>query len=342
MSTSLPGLAQLARLQDHVVSRSQLAGIGADYQVVDRRTRAGTWQLFGPRVVVLHNGRLTREQRWWAAYLHGSLDDVGRPVRAALCGLTAIEAGGLVGFEAPVLHVVVEHGRQVTDLESRQLTVRVHETRLFETTEVHPTRQPPRLRLPRSIVQCASDAAIRQPDRARSIIAAAVQQRLVRPEAMRRYAVARRTLPGRRLLLETISDAQGGAHSLPELEFLRGVRSTGLPEPRRQRALQRANGTWYLDNDFGDYLVTIEVNGLQHYEQIATESDEFRRAVLEIGGRLVVGVSSYAVRHQIARCMIITAEALISRGYRPPRETAQRLDALWERAGWTRENLLAS
>jgi hypothetical protein len=342
MSISLAGLARLARLQDEVVSRSQLVGIGADHQVVARRTRAGAWRPLGPRVVVLHSGPLTREQRWWAAYLHASLDDDGRPVRAALCGLTAIEAGGLVGFETPVVHVVVEHGRQVKDLESPQMTVRVHETRHFEPAEVHPTLQPPRLRLPRSVVQCASDVALRQPDRARSIIAAATQQRLVRPEAMRRYAVARRTLPGRRLLLETISDAQGGAHSLPELEFLRGVRSTGLPEPRRQKALQRANGSWYLDNDFDHYLVTIEVNGLQHYEQIATESDEFRRAVLEIGGRLVVGVSSYAVRHQIARCMIITAEALISRGYRPPPETARRLDALWERAGWTREDLLAS
>jgi len=342
MSSSLTGLAQLARLQDQVVSRSQLAAIGADHQVVVRRTRAGTWRRLGPRVVVLHRGPLTREQRWWAAYLHASLDDDGRPVRAALCGLTAIEAGGLIGFDTPVVHVVVEHGRQVNDLESSQMTVRVHETRHFEPAEVHPTLQPPRLRLPRSVVQCASDVAIRQPDRARSIIAAAVQQRLVRPEAMRRYAVARRTLPGRRLLLETISDAQGGAHSLPELEFLRGVRGAGLPEPRRQKTLQRANGSWYLDNDFGEYLVTIEVNGLQHYEQIATESDEFRRAVLEIGGRLVVGVSSYAVRHQIARCMIITAEALISRGYRPPPETARRLEALWERAGWTREDLLAS
>ncbi len=37
---------------------------------------------------------------------------------------------------------------------------------------------------------------------------------------------------------------------MPELDFLRGLRRAGLPEPTRQTRLRRANGTWYLDNDF--------------------------------------------------------------------------------------------
>ena len=48
--------------------------------------------------------------------------------------------------------------------------------------------------------------------------------------------------------------------------------------------LQRADGTWYLDNDFADFLVTVEVNGLQHYEQTLREADDFHRAVLQIAG----------------------------------------------------------
>lgn len=154
--------------------------------------------------------------------------------------------------------------------------------------------------------------------------------------------MSRRTLPGRRLILETISDAQGGAHSLPEQRYLRCLRRAGLPEPRRQRVLQRADGRWYLDNDFTDYLVSVEVNGIQHYEQTLRELDDFRRAVLQIGGRIVVDLSSYAVRHNPDACVVLTAEALSAHGYRPPPRTAALLDGCRARLGWTNETLRAS
>jgi hypothetical protein len=137
----------------------------------------------------------------------------------------------------------------------------------------------------------------------------------------------RRTLPGRRLVLETIDDAAGGAHSLPELELLRGLRAAGLPEPARQRKLQHADGTWYLDNDFTAYLVTVEVNGIQHYEQLLREADDFQRAVLQISGRIVVDLSSYAVRHQQEQSMLLIAESLVSHGWQPSPRAVRVLTA---------------
>ena len=238
--------------------------------------------------------------------------------------------------------MVVQHGRQVNDLILPGLRVVVHETRLFDAEAVHPIRMPPRLRLPRAVVESASDVVRKQPGRARAMLAAAVQQKLVRADDLRIVAAGRRTLPGRRLILETISDAQGGAHSLPEMHFMRGLRRAGLPEPRRQRKLQRADGTWYLDNDFADFLVTVEINGLQHYEQTLREADDFRRAVLQIGGRIVVDLSSYAVRHELPRAMLLIAEALTSHGYRAPAATLRRLEQLRAVTGWDASTLRAS
>lgn len=340
MTRSLPGLELLARRQADVVTRAQLAALGADRHLVARRIEAGVWRSLGPRVVVLHRGQLTRTQQWWVGVLHATLDTPS--TRAALCGRTAAEAGGLTGFETATIHVAVDHGREVDDLVNGNVAVQVHQTRHLTDADVQPARTPLRLRLPRAVVEAASDVAVRRPDAARAILAASVQQGLVRPESLRRFAVSRRTLPGRRLVLESIDDAAGGAHSLPEQQFLRGVRRAGLPEPRRQRVLQRPDGRWYLDNDFADFLVTVEVNGLQHNEQLHRDKDDFRRAVLQIGGRIVVDLSSFAVRHQIARCMLLTAEALQAHGYRPAPATRRRLKTYRARLGWDADSLRAS
>lgn len=348
MTRTPPGLDLLARRQDDVVSRAQLADLGVDRHMVSRREAGRVWRPVGPRAVLLHHGPLTTKQRWWVAIVHGALPHSTRagscegPPTVALSGLSAAEAGGLTGFETSVVHIAVAHGREVEDLDHPVVRVRIHQTRHLEEREVHPTLTPPRLRLPRAVVSSASDVALDRPNRARALIAAAVQQRLVRPAELLAAAAGRRTLPGRRLLLETISDAAGGAHSLPEIGFLRGLRAAGLPEPTRQRKLQRADGTWYLDNDFDEYLVTVEVNGLQHYEQLLREADDFQRAVLQITGRIVVDLSSHAVRHQIERSMLLTAEALAAHGWVPSGKAVRMLAQYRDRLGWDSRTLRAS
>jgi hypothetical protein len=348
MTTTPPDLDRLARSQLEVVSRAQLAALGVDRHMIARREANRVWRPLGPRAVVLHRGVLTREQRWWVGVLHGDLREVTgieRPPElpvVALTGLSAAEAGGLAGFETRVVHVAVKHGREVEDLNDAAVRVTVHQTRHLDRSEVHPTLRPARLRLPRAVVESASQVAIERPGRARALIAAAVQQRLVRPRDLRAFATMRRTLPGRRLVLETINDAAGGAHSLPELELLRGLRAAGLPEPARQRKLQHADGTWYLDNDFTAYLVTVEVNGIQHYEQLLREADDFQRAVLQISGRIVVDLSSYAVRHQQEQSMLLIAESLVSHGWQPSPRAVRVLTAYRNRLGWDLDILQAS
>jgi hypothetical protein len=315
---------ELSRSQDQVVSRGQLRQAKVTWEHVDARIRAGNWQELGPSVIVLHGGPLSEQQKLWAAVLHGGK-------AAALCGLTAATADGLEGFEPPALQVLTPHGTSRDDLEHEQLTVRVHESRRLVDADVHPSRQPRRTRLPRSVVDGASLAG--SDGRCRAIIAASVQQRLVRPADLLVAARARKSLTRRALIIETIRDVEGGSQSLPELEYLKGLRRTGLPVPTRQRIVRHSNGRYYLDCEFEPYKVTVEINGAQHIEIRTKESDDIRRTRLAIGGRLMVDIGSYLVRHDIGLAMLITADALRSRGWVPAPNVSHRLAGLAAQQG---------
>jgi hypothetical protein len=128
------------------------------------------------------------------------------------------------------------------------------------------------------------------------VLAAAVQQRLVTSADL--LAVVRRfpTLPRRALILETIGDVGGGAHSLPELEWNDGIRRARLPAPTRQRKVRHANGHFYLDADFDEWLVTVEINGAQHLTATSRDLDDERRFQLSARGRLVVDIASHVRR----------------------------------------------
>lgn len=324
-SRRLPrGVAEVARGQAWVLSRAQLAGLGIGFEGVRSRARQGVWRVVGPRVVVLHSGALTAQQRRWAGILHAGPG-------AVLALASAAEAGGLDGFTEDEVHVAVEHGREVASLIHQAVTIRVHQTR-HVSEDVVPLRLPPRHTVARAVLELASVTAY--DNRARALIAAAVQQRLVHPEQLRDFVGRRPTLPRRRLIRETIEDVAGGAHSLPELDYARALRRAGLPQPTRQRKMRRPNGTWYLDNDFADWRVTVEVNGAQHYALLARESDDDRRFGLQVRGRLVVDISSYAVRRRPAIAVLRTAEALLARGWRPDRRALTALLGMARQEGW--------
>lgn len=316
---SSPGFRQLARRQDDVVSRQQLRELTVTSQHVQARVRAAAWQVIGPYVVALHGGPLSERQKLWVAVLHGGKG-------AVLGGLTAARADGFEGFEPAAFQVLAPHGSNRDDLEHEQLRVKVHESRRLSDADVHPTRKPRRTRFPRSIVDGAAQAS--SDGRCRAIIAASVQQRRARPGELLVVARSRPTMSRRALIIETIGDVEGGSHSLPELEYLRGLRRVGLPTPTRQRTVKRPDGRYYLDCEFDPYAVSVEINGAQHIELLAKEADDVRRTRLAIGGRLMVDIGSYLVRHDNDRAMVITAEALTSRGWVPSPEVERRIREL--------------
>jgi hypothetical protein len=320
-------LRPLATTQDLVVTRRQLADLGLGHEAVKFRTGGGVWRDLGPRVVVLHSGELTRRQRAWVGLLHAGPE-------AALALATAAEAGGLRGYLEWTVHVAVPHGREVGHLDHPLVNVRLHQTR-HVSSGLAPGRTPARHALPRAVIEMAS--AAHSDDRTRAVIAAAVQQRLLRPADLSRVVEARPTLPRRLLIRETIGDVAGGAHSLPELDYARALRRAGLPEPTRQRKVRRPNGVWYLDNDFDEWLVTVEVNGMQHHDLLASEADDVRRGGLQRRGRLLVDLSSYAVRRRERVAVLRTAEALMSRGWMPSPSVRTRLLRYASEENWPLE-----
>ena len=152
-----------------------------------------------------------------------------------------------------------------------------------------------------------------------------VQQRLTTAATLRPLVLARPNLTRRALILETLDDVEGGSQSLPELAYLRGLRRFGLPEPTRQRLVQRPDRRYYLDAEFDPWAVTVEINGVQHLDVRHKEADDVRRTQLAIGGRLVVDIGSYIVRHDNELAVLLTADALLSRGWEPDAEVLRRL-----------------
>lgn len=314
-------LEQLALTQDGVVSRDQLAFLGADRSVVRHRVDAKRWRAIGPRVVLLGTGEPTFRQRLWVAVLHSG-------PHCALAGLTAAEAEGLTGFSSSTLQTVVPHGADATDLVDplAGVTVRVTQSRRLREQLLHPARTPRRLRLQHAIIDSASGAV--SDDRARLLMIAPVQQRLLLPADLRMVMSGRPKLVRRALLLEVIDDVEGGAHSLPERAWSRAIRRHGLPEPHRQRLVQRADGRWYLDADFQPYGVGVEINGAQHVVAAQAAVDDHRRNVLATGGRLMITIASHTVRHDPGAAVVTTAAALLSRGWGPPPGVRRGLDQL--------------
>ena len=141
-------------------------------------------------VVVAQSGPLTDGQNLRAALLRAG-------PQAVLAGLTAARLDGLTGFgdkasfaESPI-HLLVPYGykRRTSPL---RLWVITHYWQALDSTDVHPTRQPRRTRIARSLV----DAAAWMPaDRgAMAVLAAGVQQRLVRVDDLRQVVARIETL----------------------------------------------------------------------------------------------------------------------------------------------------
>jgi len=309
----------LAAHQEHLVSRVQFDVHGVGHQLVARCVGSGLWQAIGPQVVALFPGQLTRCQQMWVGVLHAGGN-------AVLARLTALEAAGLTGFHDDWIHVCLRQGDNTDDLVHDLVHVRVHESRNVPAEHLLRHASPPRMRQDRATVDAASAAVSERA--CRTILTMSVQQRLANVQLLRPMVVERRTLPRRATILECLDDLQGGSHSLPEQDYLRVLRRARLPLPTRERVVRRPDGRYVLDADFDAWLVTVEINGAHHMDVRQKEWDDIRRTRLAIGGRLVVDIGSWTVRHDSNLAVLLTADALLSRGWRPTKRRRAALEAM--------------
>ncbi len=99
------------------------------------------------------------------------------------------------------------------------------------------------------------------------------------------------------MIAESSRDADGGIQSLPEHEFDVLRRRLHLPEPRRQRILRRRDGRYFLDAEWPQFGVRVEIHGIPHSHVGNWDDDLLRQNDLVAEGGLLI-FSSYAVRHR--------------------------------------------
>jgi very-short-patch-repair endonuclease len=120
----------------------------------------------------------------------------------------------------------------------------------------------------------------------------------------------------RRLIERTTADAADGAHSLPEIDFLRLCRRNQLPEPSRQVARHDSAGRRrYLDAYFDEWQVHVEIDGGQHLDPRQAWDDMRRQNELWIAGDRVLRFPAWALRADPTRVISQVRAALQAAGW---------------------------
>ena len=151
-----------------------------------------------------------------------------------------------------------------------------------------------------------------------AVLAAGVQQRVVRVEDLRQVADRIEKLHHRKLIIEALDDIAGGSQALSELDFVRlVVRAFRLPEPSRQsgRRDQWGRRRW-TDAAWDEYKIAVEIDGAQHTEDPLQRWDDMERDIdLGLDGYLTLRFPAWLVRTS-------------------PEYVARRIREALRRAGW--------
>ena len=287
------GLADLLSGQDGVLSVDSVM----KYLTRDAlrwRVTSGRWQQPCRGVVVAQSGPLTEIQVLRIAALWAGPG-------AALAGLTAAMLDGLEGFadrgkpaDRPI-HVLVPAFCPVRR-QQPSLPLVVHYSRLLGEDDIHPLRRPPRTRIARSLVDAAAWMAT---DRgAQAVLAAGVQQRLVRVADLTAVLARNQRLGRRALIKATLDDIAGGAQALSELDFTRLLRRHRLPGPDRQAQRRDARGRRrWLDAVWEEARLIVEVDGIHHMEAGQYWADTDRDNDFTLRGYRVLRFAAFVVRY---------------------------------------------
>ena len=175
---------------------------------------------------------------------------------------------------------------------------------------------PPRTSRSRSVIDAASWAVT--DDRARAIVAAAFQQRIVTLPEIAAALKSHRSIRRHKLIGLTANDAAGGSESISELELLDLCRSGRLPLPSRQTVIADASGRRrYRDAYFEEWKVHVEVDGGQHMHVAAWWADMQRQNDMWIAGERILRFPAWAIRNDPTTVQRQLRRALTEAGWRP-------------------------
>lgn len=296
----------LADDQEGVLSRRQLYALGVTRWQVKAQLLARRWQRTGRQSVAVTTGKLSDKARRRVAVFETG-------PRAALDGVTALQEAGLKTITEPVLHVIAPKSSE----PRRSPGVRVHESRRFREADVLTNgvrRVKPAVAAVHAALWAVSDR------QAVLFVVAAVQQRLARVENVADALTEVRRHRRRRLLLRVVRDIAGGAHALRELDFAGALRKRGLPEPSRQTIVERRGRRAYLDVDWEEWAVSLELDGEQHEDASARLEDVLRDLDVAATGRTTLRLPLWAMSVDEEAVLDGLEAVLRSRGWRPAGE----------------------
>ncbi|WP_299518081.1 hypothetical protein [uncultured Serinicoccus sp.] len=264
----------LAEPHDGVVTRRMLLEAGLTPGQIATEVDHGAWSRAGAHTLCITSDVPTGRALWWWAIWESGTHSV-------LDGATALLAAGLQHWDEPVIHVTVPNNATVRRLEG----IRHHRLR-----DVGPRTTAGLRRTPSDVAVVRAARWARTDRQAATVVAMAVQQRLVTPDALLvRWQQTRRGSAAS-VLDDVIRDVCDGAHSLNELDFAAECRRRGLPEPTRQAVRTGRNGRVYLDVFWEELGVHVEIHGAQHFQGTAGLDDALRHNDLQLRDRSMVSL----------------------------------------------------
>ncbi|PZG14145.1 hypothetical protein C1I95_22345 [Micromonospora craterilacus] len=275
--------------------------------------RSGRWRSISRGLLLIGNGRLTRDQQLWVAVLAAGEG-------AVLAGATAATEAGVRGLRPEPLHVLVPAARRAGRTSLRRLpidmaAVVVHRTAVLPAEHLQVGR-PPRTTTPRALVDAAGWASsVRQ---AQEVLAAGCQQRRVLPEELAAVLDLLPRAPRRGLIRQTIDDIAGGAQALSEIDFVRVCRRAGLPPPDLQeRRTDAAGRTRWLDAYWRAWRVHVEIDGAHHMDVRQWAADMRRQNDVWTTGDRILRFPAWLVRAYPDEVADTVRRALLAAGWRP-------------------------
>ena len=281
-------VARLSAEQEGMLARRQLRALGTGWAGVRTHRRAGRWTERSSVVVSTFTGELTWQQRAWLGVLHA-----GPP--AIVGGYSALELHGLRNWHRDDVTVLVDEEAHLEQLPGIDWFRTRRPLELWKAKGSMPITRVE----PAALLCAAYEPSWRT---AQGLLAAVVQQRLTTAARLREQLERMKPLrraPRFRVLLTEI---EGGAGSLAEVDVTRMCRDFGLPLPTRQRRRRDRGGrVRYTDCEWdlpdGTVLV-LEVDGAFHMEVEHWEDDIQRQRRLTTPGRVIVRCTSREVRDE--------------------------------------------
>ncbi len=280
-----PAVRSLDTAVTAVTTMARLQRAGWTRSAVRAQLAAHRWQRQG-RAIISHNGPLSLDQT-----LDVALINCGP--RSVLTSFTAITLLGMQGWQRPGIHVLVPGGARLSSALAGD--VHVHYARSWSAVQVRNHRRVHSL--PQALLVAAD--SLTRPRAAVGLLAAAVQQRRIRPPDLQAELARSDHVRHRGLLISCMHDIAQGSEALSEIDFIQLCRAARLPLPHRQAIRLLGGRRRYLDAEWvrrDGRTVVAEVDGALHLAAPRWYADQLRQNEVTLSGSLVLRFPSVVLR----------------------------------------------